>query len=228
MPLGVVGDIHSFVEQLYAVVEETVPYDNIPAVIQVGDFGLSPEQQKQMFKTGKVFAKPTYFIDGNHEYFDSLMSKTEVTEMLPNLFYCPRGTVLMLDGRIVAFMGGAASIDYKYQGSNWDCRENISESDVARLYENLEKMGNPQVDLFVCHVPPQRIIKKYFDAGGRGWRIRQAFAVGMNWEDPNATIIEQIWDKLGNPQMVCGHMHQHTIFDEKGSQVLGEFQFRTV
>lgn len=228
MPIGVVGDIHGFVELLHNIVNKTMPYDNIPAVIQVGDCGLSSEQQHRLYEHGMKFAKPTYFIDGNHEDFDILMSKTKVTEMLPNLFYCPRGTVLNIDNRVVAFMGGAASIDKQWQGTNWDARENISQHDVDHLFENLEKMGCPTVNLLVCHAPPRHVVAEHFDKDPiRRAMVRKSFGAPPDWDDPNMDVIEEIWQKLGKPDVVCGHMHRTVQFAEN-SIILNINQFHTV
>lgn len=229
MALGIIGDIHGQIHVLSDIVKETVPYDNVVANIQVGDMGIDKSQIKQWRKKKWKFDKPTYFIDGNHEDFDLLLNCSTVTELLPNLFYVPRGTVMELDGRIVAFMGGAASINYKQllEINAFDLRENIADCDLARFHSNMEKMGNPKVDLLVTHVPPQRIITKYFDGNGRRWEVRKMFGVPYDWEDHNAKITEALWDELGNCDMVCGHMHQNVQF-ESNSYVMAEFGFRTV
>lgn len=231
MALGIIGDIHGELHVLSDIVKETAPYDNVVANIQVGDMGIDKSQISHWQKYKWNFAKPTYFIDGNHEDFD-LLNYSEVTEILPNLFYVPRGTIMQLDGRIVAFLGGAASIDYKIRleyGYDWDLRENILPEQVERFYTNLESMGTPKVDLLVTHVPPQYVIDKYFDNYSpiHKMQTRRDFGAPLDWMDPNAKIIEDIWNKLGQPQMVCGHMHKHVEFENE-SHVMAEFGFLTV
>ncbi len=222
MPIGIVGDIHGFIELLHKMVKETVPYDNIPCVIQVGDFGVNPVELARWKSKSYSFAKPTYFVDGNHEYFSHLLAFNEVTELVPNLFYVPRGSVLKLDGRVVAFLGGAASIDKAWQGSSWDWRENITEADVLKLWDNLNKMGNPKVDLFVTHAPPLSVVNKNFDA-----KQKLGFGVPITWTDPNMIVVETLWEQLGKPDMVCGHMHRSVKFAEN-SYIMAINEFRTV
>jgi predicted phosphodiesterase len=224
MSIGVVGDIHGQIQILRDVVNETKAVDSMIAVIQVGDMSLSHHDISDFKRKSYGFAKPTYWVKGNHEYWDVIDGLMEVTELVPNLFYVPNGTVLEIDGRVVAFMGGAASIDKAYQGSHWSDKENIRPEEVELLYKNI---GDRKVDLLVSHAPPQCVVTSWFDKNGRGARVRKAFGVPVDWQDPNMTIIENIWDKLGRPQMVCGHMHENVIFENK-SQILAEFQFSSV
>lgn len=201
MAIGFVGDIHGAIGVLLDIVKTASEFPDVKAVIQVGDFGV--RNIKNVNPTKYAFPLPTYYIEGNHEYFEEYEGIAEVTEILPNLFFVPRGTVLEIDGRTVAFFGGAASIDKKYrlaQKLHWDNRENITPEQDAKMSEACK---DKKIDIFVSHVPPQRVIKAHFDDMGK-----LAFGVGIDWEDPNAFIIERHWDAMGNPMNISGHMHR--------------------
>lgn len=225
MSMLVVGDIHGGVHILRDIVKEAAKVSDIKAVIQVGDFGMNSDEQKRMKSKSYGFALPTYFIDGNHEYFDILSRCAVVTEMLPNLFYVPRGTILSLDGRNVAFLGGAASIDKDQRlrmGWHHDERENITEVDTFRLRKSLNELVNVKVDLFVTHVPPLSIVDANFSK-----YQKLNFGVSLDWTDNNMIIVEDYWNRMGKPQMVCGHMHKEVLF-ENNSRILAEYQVATV
>jgi Icc-related predicted phosphoesterase len=155
--LAFLGDIHGDHEAFQAVLDEVVKFE-FTALIQVGDFGWYKNTIPH-FRAMK-FPIPVYFIDGNHEEFPLLRGITDVTEMSENLFFVPRGTVLMLDDRKVAFMGGAASVDKDIRlslGASWYDDENIRNEEIRRLD------GVEGVDILVTHAPPQSIVQKHFD-----------------------------------------------------------------
>lgn len=210
--IGFVGDIHSFFNLIldYA---KSAKEAGASCLIQVGDWGVSKLEMNEYIAHSNLPVLPVYHIEGNHEYFSQYKGITEVTELARNIFFVPRGTVLKLDGKNIAFLGGAASIDKVWQGDAWDNRENITPEQVARMYAAVKDVS---IDILVTHVPPHRVIKANFDNKGK-----LAFGVGLDWEDPNGMIVEKLWDDLGNPTMFCGHMHRSVLFDaDKGSRIL--------
>ena len=202
------GDIHGDYKTLERAIDLAHKSD-AKAIIQVGDFGLfsgygmaNESHFRKVLTTSKV---PVYFIDGNHDDCDRWLEYTEVTEVLTgsNLFYVPRGTVMELDGRTVAFMGGAASIDKAWRlqdGAHWTEKENISPQEVLNLYNNA---NGKKIDLFITHCPPHSVIEENFDN-----RAKLFFEVGLDWTDPNQLAIEVMWHKLGTPMIYSGHMHR--------------------
>ena len=108
--------------------------------------------------------------------------------MAPNLIFVPRGTVLELDGRRIAFLGGGDSVidrAYRRPDVDWWPEERVTMADVARL----ERAG--RVDLLVCHTPPA-FVYHFF-----------GFA-----PDPSALAVGQAWQLLGRPPVICGHLHK--------------------
>jgi hypothetical protein len=163
----------------------------------------------------QVPAIPVYAIDGNHEDFRLLKEATKfgeelacVTEVAPNRFYVPRGTVLELDGKRIAFMGGAASVDKAFRlknGWHWFEDENITPADVARLERNLN--DDYRVDLLITHAPPQWLVQKHFDPND----LVRYFDLPNTWRDPNMDVVEALAEWLGDPPHYCGHMHRSVV-----------------
>ena len=176
------------------------------AVIQVGDFGLMPGRSEESFySVCKDSPVPVYFIEGNHDDCTRWIQYTEVSKVWDdaNLWYIPRGTVMEMDGRTIAFMGGAASIDKDIrlrEGWHWDENENIAPHEVLRLMDNAE---GKTIDMFITHCPPNSVIEEHFDN-----TAKLHFGVGLDWHDHNQDIIEKIWHGIGTPMVYSGHMHR--------------------
>ena len=205
------GDIHGDYRTLQRAIDKANEV-GAAALIQVGDFGLfrsfgmnSEEQFKNVVHTSKC---PVYFIDGNHDDCTRWTTYTEVSQIYPELplYYVPRGTVMEIDNRTVAFMGGAGSIDKNIrlqEGWHWDERENISPYEVLRMMDNAK---DKQIDLFITHCPPNSVINEHFDPRGK-----LQFGVGLDWHDHNQDIIENIWHAIGTPNVYSGHMHKRVV-----------------
>jgi Icc-related predicted phosphoesterase len=205
--ISICGDIHGFIELL-------VDYSKIAkeagcsAMIQAGDFGVSPQAINDLKAKSLYPHIPVFVIAGNHEYFNMWDGFEEMKEVMHNVFFVQPGVILKLDEKNVLFLGKASSIDKKYQGKSWDYREDLSEADKARVEKYLgalEERGE-KVDVMISHVPPERIIRANFDN-----RAKLAFGVGIEWQDNNSVYIEEIWDRVGNPPLYAGHMHRKVI-----------------
>jgi predicted phosphodiesterase len=204
--LLLLGDIHGDVRVLRNAIAEAED-SGATALIQVGDFGLMQHSGNDtgFHRVCKEAKLPVYFIDGNHDDCTRWTELSEVTRIWDdtNLFYIPRGTVMEIDNRTIAFMGGAASIDKEYRLRNhwhWDEKENISPYEVLRMMDNAK---DKQIDLFITHCPPNSVINEHFDPRGK-----LHFGVGLDWHDHNQDIIENIWHAIGTPNIYSGHMHR--------------------
>lgn len=196
--LAFIGDIHGDFRMLRARVAGLEP-DTI--VIQVGDFGFWPGLIERWQPIEHLNA-PVYAIEGNHEYFPMLRDIEKPTEIADGLVYVPRGTVLVFDDHTIGFMGGASTIDWKWRQYKVDWFPNdevVTEADIARMD------GIDRVDMLVAHTPPQSLIKKHFDR-----KLPVMFGV-PDWHDPSADMIEILWERLGRPPLICGHMHRSII-----------------
>lgn len=205
------GDIHGdyrVMQRAIDLAEQT----GASAIIQVGDFclfrgfGMNNEEQfKEVLSTSKI---PVYFIDGNHDDCTRWIGYKEVSQVYPDIqfYYIPRGTVMELDGRTIAFMGGAASIDRHIrikEHMHWDINELISLEEYTRMRDNSE---GKQIDMFITHCPPDSVIQEHFDNSAK-----LHFGVGLDWEDPTQKQIEELWHAMGTPMIYSGHMHRRVV-----------------
>jgi hypothetical protein len=207
--LTLLGDIHGNHSVLRRAIETSVEAGAV-ALVQVGDFGLFPGNgiDTGFYNVTKDSPIPVYFIDGNHDDCTRWTSLTEVTQIWDdaNLFYVPRGTVMELDNRTVAFLGGAASIDKDYRlrnGWHWDDKEEVRPQDVETLLSNAQ---GKTIDMLITHCPPGSVIDEHFDPMNKLF-----FGVGLDWTDPSQALIQRAWEALGTPMVYSGHMHQKVV-----------------
>lgn len=143
-----------------------------------------------------------YFCDGNHERHDLL--KNLVTkngwenpiEIKKNLFYCPRGSSLILpNGKSVLFFGGADSIDKHIRviGINWFHEENITQSDIDRIKDS-------KYDIVISHTCPRFLVDNM--------RISLGFSLFYpKYSDLNCYALEQVFEKVNPSEWYFGHWH---------------------
>jgi predicted phosphodiesterase len=198
------GDIHGHPGILGRALEVSKE-SNAKAIIQLGDFCMFPDSEEHFRNSIRNAHIPIYFIDGNHDDCTRWVQYNSVHKVWDDreLYYIPRGTVMKLDGRTIAFMGGAASIDKQIRlenGMHWDHNENIADEHINRMEQN---MKGKKIDMFLTHCPPNSVVERHFDAEGKLF-----FGVGLDWTDPAQKIIEDLWDKMGNPNIFSGHMHR--------------------
>lgn len=189
--IAFIGDVHAKFHRLVQVMDET----EADVYVQVGDFGLWPD------RVVPPLPGTLYMVEGNHEYYPYLAGIESPTEIRPGLIYVPRGTVLELDGRRIGFLGGADSPDraQRIEGVSWFREETISYEDMLRF------PADAAIDVLVTHTPPAFVVRQM---------------LGRIDVDPSARAVEAVWDGLGRPRLVCGHMHErHTAGP---IEVLGE------
>ena len=205
--IKLLGDIHGNTIALRRSVE-IAQESGATALIQIGDFGMFPDNEYK-FKVAIANSEiPVYFIDGNHDDCRRWKRYDTVFKVFPDskLYYIPRGAVLGIDGKTIAFMGGASSIDKRMRVENnwhWDMHENITWTEQCRLITNYT---GEKIDAFITHVPPQSVIEKDFDR-----RDMLRFGVGVDWTDPDALVIEDMWRRIGYPPIYSGHMHKKCV-----------------
>jgi hypothetical protein len=210
--IGILGDIHGDFFVLGEKVRQAKEKGAV-AVIQVGDFGYYPRLIAKLRQLDLVL--PVYWIDGNHEAHEYFLDDPN-TQTHTNVMFVPRGSVIEIDGRRIAFMGGASSVDKESRlmyGMHWSVLENIRPRDVSRMQEELAKVNN-KVDMFISHVPPQSVIQNNFDPR----TLRDFFGLPLTWRDPDADVIESLWNDMGGIPMYCGHMHRS--LKDRGCRIL--------
>jgi Icc-related predicted phosphoesterase len=194
LSIAFIGDLHGEFNTLKKQVNR-VKADHY---IQVGDFGVWP----QIDYYGKIVdpGKPVYWIRGNHEWEPDIVNLTEVTELRPNMFFVPDGSILELDGIKLGFLGGAESIDkaWRREGVSWFASESLKLASVHKLYDNMAKMG--RIDILVTHTPPSWVCKAMLPSGSE--------------MHPSSKLVEAAWDHCGRPPLICGHMHESKTFGQ--------------
>jgi hypothetical protein len=194
--LILMGDIHGDYEPIRQLMKEWKPGTPM-AVLQLGDFGF----YNSCLKSWPNPPFPVYAIDGNHEYFPIIRHYTEVSEVRPNLFFVPRGSIIELMGYKIGCCGGGFSIDkaFREEHYTWFRDEEV-------LNKHIEPLLNADVDFLVTHSPPESIIRRNFPPlDADYWRLPR------NWKDTSAATIEILYQKHNRTRMYCGHMHQSVI-----------------
>jgi len=200
----VVGDLHGEWELLNRLINKKQP----DIILQCGDFGYWPKQsgttllsptrigfsgqplpKKKWFLDGiKNHNCKIYWCDGNHEDHWELKKVTN-TEILPNVFYMPRGSVLTLpDGRNVLFMGGAESTDRHVRtiGFDWFPEETITQTD-------LHDLPDKKVDIVISHTCPEEFL--------------YGLTLSAKFYDPSIKALSYILERYKPMQWFFGHFH---------------------
>ncbi len=198
--IAFIGDVHREFDRL-ARAGAGLPA-GVDIAVQVGDLGLHSDDLARPGPEFRPLAHLVYYVTGNHDHEPSYRGIARPTEMAPNLVFVPRGTVLELDGRRIAFLGGGDSVidrAVRRDDVDWWPEEQVTMADVARF----EGVG--PVDFLVCHTPPA-FVYPFFHFP----------------PDPSAVAVGRAWQILGRPPVICGHLHKPR---EVGCvRVLGELE----
>jgi Icc-related predicted phosphoesterase len=144
-----------------------------------------------------------YWCDGNHENhddLDNLVSKHGIIpiEIMKDVYYMPRGSVLTINNKNVLFFGGANSIDKnsRIQGVTWWPQEVISYTDFQRIGDIYT-----EIDVVVSHTCPESV----FD--------HDAFKKKVSHyeleNDPSRTALQAILEIYHPSVWVSGHWHDN-------------------
>lgn len=184
-----VGDWHGDSDHAYYIIQTAVDND-VVAIIQLGDFGCFPEFDwywkfvEHLECCLDFFRMPLFFIDGNHDDLNHLMSRpvtdSGMRQLSPHALYVPRGMYFELGGHKILALGGAYSIDKSSRkpGVSWWPTEQIEDIDVKRA------LSQPRPDIMITHdapneVPDQRILRpggrRYVDAAPPRQQLQRVF-----------------------------------------------------
>lgn len=205
----ITGDIHGAWGYLNSLINKKNP----DVVICCGDFGYWPRHNK--FDTRGIKNKDTqiFWCAGNHEDWDSLervygrrgRNPIELLNIIDyrhhsNIFYCPIGSTLKLNGLNFLFVGGADSVDKKYRimGHDWFSQEIINTEDVDYVCNIKGK-----VDVIISHTVPMS-----FDVD-KSRRYDKMI-------DPSRHALSIILEKLKPKLWYAGHWHFYMKGKEKG------------
>lgn len=204
--VAIIGDVHGrFVElgRLAAALPPGLP------VVQMGDLAAYPPHFCDPARRWTPLARPLHFVRGNHDYLPAIRGLTEPAEVLPGLVYLPAG-VHALGGLRVGVLGGAESVDGPARTAGvdwWPDEEGTTVEEFDRLLDAARVERG--VDLLVTHTPPASTVSAMLAQAQRSASVGDAAAETTPAHDtPSAVRVEQAWRVLGQPPLVCGHMHR--------------------
>lgn len=196
----IVGDTHGNWGALNTLMQKKKP----SLVIQCGDFGWWPRmevkkhgQQKEWLLKGlKVpIGTEVLWVDGNHEDHDDILSMNpqehEGILCYPQVTYKPRGSTMVLpDGRVVLFFGGAESIDkaWRTPGLDWFPEE------IPNVDEFNRAMSHDKVDIVISHTAPDYWVPD--------------ICRGDKFNDPTRKALNSILTKYNPSLWYHGHWHK--------------------
>lgn len=213
MSIIICGDLHGDWGSINTLIDKRHP----DIIIQVGDFGYFPNFQDSLIEEQTAYGKTikkkwdnygikckntkVYWCRGNHDNVDALnenFSKTEISNIYDNVFYCPFGVVLTLPtNEKVLFVGGAKSVDRftagRIEGVDWWHQETISYSDMKNLPDQ-------KIDIVVSHTIPKSFLKKV------GWERS-----GDMFNDPSCEALDQIMKIYKPKYLYSGHFHKYLV-----------------
>ncbi|MHA2063470.1 MAG: metallophosphoesterase family protein [Candidatus Thorarchaeota archaeon] len=154
MLIHFVGDTHGYYEYLARISERT----EAEIVVQVGDLGILPKVGYNI-SPNLQFAKPTYFIDGNHDDINYIEHKcfARGESLARGLYYLRRGGAEIWGGKRFSFLGGANSIDkhLRTEGVDWFREEIPSQSQISSFAASTP-------DIVVTHTAPALVAHRFF------------------------------------------------------------------
>jgi hypothetical protein len=154
---------------------------------------------------------PAIVLDGNHEQHDWLTDQVTTRgleddgtcTLAAGVSFAPRGTLLVLDGARVLFVGGAVSIDrsLRTEGHDWFAAEALTpeQADLA--------IAQGPADLMLTHDCPRETGGTALNRIAAEWGTQAA-------EDSlaNHTLISRVMAACGARRLVHGHLHRR--YDE--------------
>lgn len=147
----VIGDIHGSFSSMNTIINKKHP----DVLIQAGDNAYFWDNKciKGIIKNNNT---KVYMIPGNHE--DWNMFEREIgrlgndpIEVEPNVFYCPIGSTITINDKIIMFIGGAESIDKAARiiGIDWFKEELLTQKDIDFILNR-----NVKPDIIISHTCP--------------------------------------------------------------------------
>jgi Icc-related predicted phosphoesterase len=183
-----------------------------PSLIEeVVGYGRSESTTRYVKKESNCLSKikpgktKIYWVDGNHEQHSELNQYQDgnIHELAKNIFFCSRGSTLLLpDGRNILFIGGARSIDknQRIENVDWFREETISIKDYNKA------VSHKKVDIVISHTTPE-----YFAPD-----LIKGNLAKIN--DPSCKALDGIFDKYKPKVWYFGHWHLYKEGYFKGCQ----------
>ena len=218
--VALVGDTHTNAVWTRRVVEELAA-DGVDMVVQLGDFGWWPRSDfvQKVSRAAVIAGITVCFIDGNHEDHEHLefhanlrnpeRGRVDPVEMLPSLWYLPRGCAWEWQGVRFRALGGAFSVDHMVRtpGYDWFPVEEVpSASDAERA------IREGPADVLLCHDHPSL-----------GYRLK-GLPIPEADEGTSAQVrrlLAQVVEAIHPKLVVHGHWHHAYEIERNGITIKG-------
>lgn len=141
-----VGDVHGRFSGLNEIIDREKP----DLTICLGEFGFWANLMPAIWTLHSK--NPIWFIDGNHEQF-TLLNERKSDEIVPNVFYKPRGSVENIAGKNFLFLGGGFSIDWKYRTPGYDY---FPDDELLKMSELDNIPKRIKIDVVCSHTAPNK------------------------------------------------------------------------
>lgn len=203
----VIGDTHASFGWLNDFIADKEP----DIIFVCGDFGVWKNREIKFFHDDIVNGNTKiYFCDGNHENYTILDKYVEEhgwqnpIEIRNNIFYCPRGSSLVLnDGRRILFMGGALSVDKHLRKPyvSWFPQELITSDDVKRVDTSIA------YDIVISHTCIRQFHNRLLAKCTNSWKSKI---------DQSEDYLSEIFDKVKPRLWYHGHWHLPDTYELDG------------
>ena len=154
-----------------------------------------------------------YWIDGNHENFDIIESwnATEIYNNSEHIHYCPRGTILDINGQKALCVGGADSIDkaWRVEGISWWPQEQITEKDIMEI--------TGEYDYIFTHCCPYSIFHSH-----RGFLCTHGGEL-RDITHASEEVLDKLKDKITFKHWYFGHYHTDIKLTEQFTCLFDDF-----
>lgn len=193
----VVGDLHGK-DLMVPTMFELACLFGVSRIVQLGDFGCYPRlpEFKSFLDSVSSLACnigiPVFFVDGNHDDHEFLAhheQHTRFVEVVPSIYWCPRGHRWSWDDVRFASLGGGYSIDRHRRRIGLDCHpslECISHRDYDSLLDH-------SCDVLLTHDGPDIV----------------PFDLKHSYPDDTANrkVLTQVMTAMSPTVMLHGHHH---------------------
>lgn len=234
MKILFIGDLHGRLPLLHEALEHSIR-EKIDIIINLGDFGFQDykdvvwgEQENFLLEQSNSFAqlydKHIFFVDGNHENFDHLLSNEyhdcdlnlpdcnleQLKEIRSNIHYIPRGAIFSIGKITMMGFGGAYSVDRNRRTiyKSWWPQEEPSQQDLQYAIDNWKKHNKKKINLLLCHDTVQ---EADFDQllATNGSHKKELIPEADRSRRMVSTIVKQVRPNF----LMHGHYHRNAYYE---------------
>jgi len=196
MAIFCLGDVHGE----FGMLNEFINKKHPETILQCGD------NAYYWGKDNKGIIKPQdtkiYFVPGNHENWDMFEEAvgrrgTVPIEVEKNIFMCPIGSTIEINGQTILFVGGADSIDKmrRLPKLSWWEQEVLNYDDFEYISTNVKK-----ADIVISHTAPTHFVV----GENNGW---SRLGDGKD-TDPSRPVLNLVLTQYRPKTWYFGHWHE--------------------